>query len=89
MTPEKMIARLQRTVDELRWFKLLEANGGDILNVDGNVTVTMKKDGHYLYGRAETLRGALAEIDADLAARQAEARRSRAFDRLMGRTKGD
>jgi hypothetical protein len=88
MTPERLIDRLQRTVDELRWFRLIEANGGDILRCEGRVTVTMTKDGQWLYGDGPTLRDALAAIDADIAERATKARRARAWEKLMATDKG-
>lgn len=86
MTPEQLIAKLERTVDRLRWLTWLEKNQGSILWVEGECSISAKdQHGDYFYVTGKTLREGFIALDAEINDRAVLRRRAQSFNRHFGR----
>jgi hypothetical protein len=84
IAPEKLLAKLERAANGLRWWLWIERNQGSIMFSEGEWTATGEVKGRFFYGRGKTLAAAMQEIDRELAERTRWNRVYSTFDSQKG-----
>lgn len=82
-SPDKLLARLERAANGLRWFLWLERHRGDILTIHGRTKVSGYVGERFFLGEGDSLSEAMAALDKDLAEHARRKREHAAFVRLM------
>jgi hypothetical protein len=79
-TPEKLLAKLERAANGLRWWLWVDRNQASIYCHEGKWHVSAEIKGRYVSGEGKSLTAAMEEIDMKLRANAIDRRLSRFFE---------